>query len=128
MEALCVELKEGAEAATSSYSATGDFVQYIYLVLVAKNHHSIQSRFLVRELPFTAIFLTILIMVTEQLYWGKFLRSCFCFTWLWPLIAIMKRYAEWCSLLLKKKTNCFSGKIDMTNLMKILNIILKCCF
>ena len=75
-EALCVELKEGTEAATSSYSATGDFVQYIYPVLVAKNHHMIKSRCLVRELPFTAILisviltviLTVLIMVTEQLY------------------------------------------------------------
>ena len=29
---------EKAEAATSSYSATGDFLQCIYYMLVAKNH------------------------------------------------------------------------------------------
>ena len=29
-KALCAELNERAEAATSSYSATGDFLQYIY--------------------------------------------------------------------------------------------------
>ena len=44
MEALFVELNQRAEAATSSYSATGDFLQYIYSVLVAKNHQKIRSR------------------------------------------------------------------------------------
>ena len=38
MEALHANLNERAEAATSSYSAAVDFLQYIYLVLVAKNH------------------------------------------------------------------------------------------
>ena len=33
--------------ATSSYSATGEFLQYIYSVLVAKNHQNIRSRCLV---------------------------------------------------------------------------------
>ena len=37
-EALYAELNERAEAATSSYSATGAFLQYIYSVLVAKNN------------------------------------------------------------------------------------------
>ena len=37
-EALYAELNERAEAATSNYSATTDFLQYIYSVLVAKNH------------------------------------------------------------------------------------------
>ena len=37
MKTLYVELRERAEAATSSYSAPGDFSQYIYSVLVAKN-------------------------------------------------------------------------------------------
>ena len=40
MEALYPELKR-ADAATRSYSATGDFLQYIYSELVAKNHHKI---------------------------------------------------------------------------------------
>ena len=44
MEALYAELNERAEAATSSYSATDNFLQYIYSVLLAKNHQKIQSR------------------------------------------------------------------------------------
>ena len=36
-EAMHVELKERVEAATSSYSAEVDFLQYIYQVLVDKN-------------------------------------------------------------------------------------------
>ena len=38
MEALHAELNERWEAATSIYSAEVDFLQYIYLVLVTKNH------------------------------------------------------------------------------------------
>ena len=56
-----------AEAATISYSATGDVFQYIYSVLMTKNHQNFQSRCLVYEFAFTSIFLTILIMVTEEL-------------------------------------------------------------
>ena len=37
-EALYAELNEKAEAATSSYSATGNFLQYICSVLVVNNH------------------------------------------------------------------------------------------
>ena len=36
-DALYAELNERVEAATSSYSATGEFLQYIYTVPVAKN-------------------------------------------------------------------------------------------
>ena len=43
------ELNKRAEAAVSSYSATGDFLQYIYSVLVAKNHQEIRFRCLVHE-------------------------------------------------------------------------------
>ena len=56
-EALYAELNERVEAATSSYSATGKFLQYIYSVLVAKNHQKIRSRCLVHEFFFTDIFL-----------------------------------------------------------------------
>ena len=38
MEALHADLNERGEAATSIYSAEVDFLQYIYLVLVTKNH------------------------------------------------------------------------------------------
>ena len=37
-ETLYAGPNEKAEAATSSYFAAGDFVQYIYSVLVGKNH------------------------------------------------------------------------------------------
>ena len=42
-EALYAELNEKAEATTGSYSATDDFLQYSYSVLVAKNHQKIRS-------------------------------------------------------------------------------------
>ena len=67
-EDLYAERVERVEAATSSYSATGKFLQYIYSVLVAKNHQKIRVRCLVHELFPSQIILTILIMVTEQLY------------------------------------------------------------
>ena len=47
MEDLYAEPNKGAEAATGSYSAAGDFSQYIYDVLVAKNHQKIRSGCLV---------------------------------------------------------------------------------
>ena len=48
-EVFYVELNERAEVATSSYSAPGDFLQYIYSVLAAKNQKKILSRCLVHE-------------------------------------------------------------------------------
>ena len=54
-EAFYVELNEQVEAATSCQSAPGDFSQYIYSVLVAKNKKKIQSRCLVHEFSFTDI-------------------------------------------------------------------------
>ena len=38
VEALHADLNKRAEAAASSYCAEVDFSQFIYLVLVAKNH------------------------------------------------------------------------------------------
>ena len=51
------ELNESVEATNSSYSATGEFLRYIYSELVAKNHENIQSSCLVHEFSFTDIFL-----------------------------------------------------------------------
>ena len=96
-EALHAEPNTGAEAATSSYSAAGGFLQYTYCVLVAKNHQKILSGCLIHEFPLT-FFLMILIMVREQLCWRKVTRGCFRFIWLWLLFAIMKRCAERCAL------------------------------
>ena len=56
MEVLYAELNERAEAATSSYSVTGDSLQYIYSVPVTKNHRNIKKRCLVHEFSFTDIF------------------------------------------------------------------------
>ena len=47
-------------------------------------------------------FLTILIMVREQLYWRKVLCGCFCIIWLWLPIAIVKRCAERCEMQLHR--------------------------
>ena len=55
-EALYAELNERVEAATSSCSATGAFLQCTYSVLVAKNHQKIRSKGLVHEFSFTDIF------------------------------------------------------------------------
>ena len=55
-EALYAEFNERMEAATSSYSTTSKFLQYIYSVFVAKNHQKIRSMCLVHEFFFTDIF------------------------------------------------------------------------
>ena len=55
-QVLYAELNERAEAATSSYSAAGDFSQYIYFVIMAKNHQKILSRCLLHEFSFKEIF------------------------------------------------------------------------
>ena len=48
-EALDAERNKWAEAATSSYSVTDDFLQYNYTVPVTKNHQNIRSRCLVHK-------------------------------------------------------------------------------
>ena len=55
-EALYAKLNERAEAATSSYSVTGDFLQYTYSVPMTKNHKNIRCRCLVHEFSLTDIF------------------------------------------------------------------------
>ena len=56
MKVLYAELNEKAEAATRSYSVTGNSLQYIYSVPVTKNHQNIQSKCLVHESSLTYIF------------------------------------------------------------------------
>ena len=96
-EVLYTELNKRAEAATGSYSGTGDSLQHIYSVPVSKNHRNIRSRCLVHEFSFTDIFNDI-----NHGYRGailkKILCGCFHFIWLWLLISIMKRCAERCAL------------------------------
>ena len=55
-EALHPKLSKRPEAASSSYSAAVNFLQNIYLVLVAKNHYKVRSRCLVHEFSFKYIF------------------------------------------------------------------------
>ena len=55
-EGLYAELNERAEAAASSYSVTGNCLQYIYSKPVTKNHGNIRSRCLVHKFSFTDIF------------------------------------------------------------------------
>ena len=55
-EVLYAELNKRAEAATDSYSGTGDPLQYIYYVPVSKNHRNIRSRCLFHEFSFKDIF------------------------------------------------------------------------
>ena len=97
MEALYSEFNQKMEAATNSYSPTGNFLQYVYSVLVTKNHQKIWSSCLGHEFSFT-FFLMTLIMATEQLYWRKILGGSSCFICLWLPISIMKRCAEPCAL------------------------------
>ena len=59
-EALYTELNKRVETANSSCSATGEFLQYIYSVLVAKNHQKIRSRCLVHEFFVADIFNSVL--------------------------------------------------------------------
>ena len=54
-EDLYPELSERAEGASSSYSATGNFFQYISFVLVAKNHQKIRSSCFVHKFSFIDI-------------------------------------------------------------------------
>ena len=51
-EFLLAELNKRAEAATGGYSATGDLLQYIYSVLVTKDHQKFRSGSLVHEFSF----------------------------------------------------------------------------
>ena len=64
-EVLYAELNKRTEAATVSYSVTDDSLQYIYSVLVTKNHRNIRSRCLVHEFSITDIFKR---YESEQLY------------------------------------------------------------
>ena len=57
MEAFYAELNETKAAAPSSYSATGEFLRYVYFMLVAENYQKIRSRCLVHEFYLTDIFL-----------------------------------------------------------------------
>ena len=102
-ESLYAEHNERAEAASSSYFATtvfyNIFILSLWLRIKRRSDQGVCSWiFLHRS------FLTILIMVTEHLYWKNILCGCFCFIWLCLLIAIMKRWAERCALQLYRNS------------------------
>ena len=116
MEVLYAELNEWAEAATGSYSVTGDFLQYIYSVPVTKNHWNIQSRCLVHEFTFTDIFNDI-----NHGYRAAILKKNYLwllpFYMVWLLISIIKRCAERCALQLYQTflIQTFSSKLRSVN-------------
>ena len=85
-EALHAELNERVEAATSKYSATGQFLQYIYSVLAGKNHQKIWSRCLVHEFSLTDIF------------FNSVLYGCI-------FLLLLKRCAERCALQLYRTSS-----------------------
>ena len=104
VDILWAELNERVEAVTSSHSTTGNILQCIYSVLVAKNHQRFRLRDLAQEFSITDMLQKILIIFTEQLYWRKFFCGCFRSLWLWLLIAVIKRCAELCVLQLYRIT------------------------
>ena len=53
---MCAELNQRAEACTSGYSVTGDFLKFIYSAPNTKNHQNIRPRCLVHEFSFTDFF------------------------------------------------------------------------
>ena len=55
-EVLYAERNERVEAATGSYSVTGDSLQYTCSMPVSKNQQNIRSRCLAHEYSFTDIF------------------------------------------------------------------------
>ena len=76
------------------------------------------------------LFLTILIMVTEQLYCRKVLCGCSRLTWLWLLIDLLKRCAERCALQLYRTSlgrydivprtfTHFRNKLSLTSATKL---------
>ena len=69
------------------------FLQYMYSMLVDKNHQKIQSRCLAHEFSFTDIFNNIndgyKAALLKKIIWG-----CFQFIWMWLLIVITKTGAE----------------------------------
>ena len=95
MNTLYVELNERMEAATSCYSATGDFLQYIYFVVVAKNYQKIRPRWLVHE--FSQIFFNDSSHGCRAALLNKKSLWLLPFYMAWVFIAIMKRCAERCN-------------------------------
>ena len=93
---LYTELNERAEVATGSYSAPGNVYNIFILCLWLRIIRGSNLGVWFMNFP-SQMFLTILDMVTEQLYWRKILCVCFRYLWLWLLLAIMKRYAERCA-------------------------------
>ena len=83
-----LNLTKRAEAPTSRYSATGNFLPYIYYVLVAKNPQKIQSRCFFKEI-FHRYFLTILKYVNPS-YMAAILKKNS--LWLLPFYIAVATY------------------------------------
>ena len=111
---MYAEFNERAEVATSRYSATGNFLQYISSVLVDKKYQKIRSRCLVHEFSFTNFFNESSHGCRAAVFNKKslFLLS---FYVAWLRIAIMKKCAERYALQLYRtsiKQNKFLGRLQ----------------
>ena len=98
MEGFYAELRKRPEPATSSYSATDGFSAIFFFCAWSWELSEDLIKLFSSWILLYRYFLTILIMVTEQLYRRKILRGCFRFIWLLLFASIMKRCAEWCAL------------------------------
>ena len=107
---LYTELNERAEAATGSYSGTGDSLQYIYCVPISKNHRNIRSRCLVHEFSFKDFPYRAAILKKNYLWLLPFYV-------VWLLISFIKRCAERCALQLYQTflIQTFSSKLRSVN-------------
>ena len=106
MEVLYAELNKWAEAATGSYSVTGDSLQYIYSVPVTKNHQNIQSRCLVHKFTYTDIFNDI-----NHGYRAAILKKNY--LWLLPLYMVVATYFNYEKV---HRTMCTA---TVSNLLKV---------
>ena len=119
--ALYAEFNERAEVATSRYSATGNFLQYISSVLVDKKYQKIRSRCLVHEFSFTNFFNESSHGCRAAVFNKKslFLLS---FYVAWLRIAIMKKCAERYALQLYRtsiKQNKFLGRLQSSFIFRL---------
>ena len=123
------ELNETVEAATSSYSVTGEFLRYVYSVLVAKNHHNIRSKCLVDAFSFTDIFLNSILYGFGflSLLWNSAQNDvyCNCIVSTSLSICILLQLQSWIILRVRTKflfRNFHAKRVIMEiAMMKILN-------
>ena len=96
-EPLWAELNERAEAATSSYSTTCNVLSCTYSVSLAKKSSEVTIKVFSSLIFFNRYFNNISHGYRAAILKKKF-YGCFCSSWLWLLLDIMKRCAEQCTM------------------------------